>query len=206
MSTDYVPDSFENIHSWTTNLDTEIAVQAPTLGWLPAQTTAFQDQVVIIRDAAAEVLQKQDDLDTAVGNLRSQMDAILPGLRLTIGNIKTTAGYTPGMGAALRIVTTGGSSFDPSTYKPQLKAQAFAGYVRLTGRKLGADAVNIYTRLQGQAAWRLLVGQRLRFPCDDDAPLAVPGTPEVREYRAIGVKADSEVGQPSDIVTATFAG
>ena len=36
--------------------------------------------------------------------------------------------------------------------------------------------------------------------------LAVPGTPEVREYQAYGVLSDAQIGQPSDIVTVTFGG
>ncbi len=41
---------------------------------------------------------------------------------------------------------------------------------------------------------------------DDDSPLAQPGTPETREYQAIGVLADKEVGQPSDIVSVLYGG
>jgi hypothetical protein len=43
------------------------------------------------------------------------------------------------------------------------------------------------------------VARRSKFPFDDDSPLAVAGTPEVREYRALGVVADEEIGQPSDM-------
>lgn len=202
---DYVPDSFQNLRDWAENLDTEIAIQAAALGLTPARVTAFQALAVAIRDAAEDVLDKQDALDTAVGDLRSKLSATLPALRLEVNNIKATAGYNPGIGDALGIVGSS-STFDPATYQPVLKASAYPGYIRLMGTKRGADSLNLYTRLQGQAAWTLLAAKRMRFPYDDDAPLKVPGTPEVREYRAIGLRADSEVGQLSDIVTATFAG
>jgi hypothetical protein len=36
--------------------------------------------------------------------------------------------------------------------------------------------------------------------------LAVAGQSEVRKYQAFGVLADEQIGQPSDIVSVTFAG
>ena len=48
--------------------------------------------------------------------------------------------------------------------------------------------------------------KRKKFPFDDQTPLKTSGVPEVREYTAQGVIGDDEVGQPSDIVSVTFAG
>ena len=39
---------------------------------------------------------------------------------------------------------------------------------------------------------------------DDDTPPTVAGQPEEREYRAIPMIGDLEVGQPSDITGAVF--
>jgi hypothetical protein len=47
---------------------------------------------------------------------------------------------------------------------------------------------------------------KLNFPNDDHAPLAVAGTPAVREYQAYGVLNDQQISQPSDIVSVTFGG
>lgn len=41
---------------------------------------------------------------------------------------------------------------------------------------------------------------------DDHNPLALPGTPERREYQACDVLNDAQIGQPSDIVSVTFGG
>ena len=43
-------------------------------------------------------------------------------------------------------------------------------------------------------------------PYLDQTPLRVPGTPEVREYRALGVMADQAIGHPSDVISVAFAG
>jgi hypothetical protein len=70
-------------------------------------------------------------------------------------------------------------------------------------RKLAADSLNLYVRVKGQSNFRILAGKRVRFPMDDDTPSA-DGKPEEREYQAIAVIGDKEVGQPSDIVSVAW--
>ncbi|HKC62516.1 MAG TPA: hypothetical protein VKB86_02710 [Pyrinomonadaceae bacterium] len=43
-------------------------------------------------------------------------------------------------------------------------------------------------------------------PYDDHTPLMTPCTPEMREYQAYGLVGDDQIGQASDIVSATFTG
>ena len=74
----------------------------------------------------------------------------------------------------------------------------------LPSRNPGADSLNIYVRRKGESPFRLLAGKRVRFPMDDDTPPATAGQPEEREYQAIAVIGDEEVGVPSDIVSAVF--
>jgi hypothetical protein len=45
-----------------------------------------------------------------------------------------------------------------------------------------------------------------QIPYYDESPLAVPNTPEVREYMARGVVDDEEVGEPSENKEIVFAG
>lgn len=151
------------------------------------------------------MLDAQAALDIATGNLRQLLAQNLAGIRQDINNIKTLPGYNGGIGAGLGIITPG-ATLDPNNYKPTPKAAIFPGHVRITGKKLGASALNIYSRIQGSAQWKLIAASRTRFPYDDDAPLAAPGVPEVREYMAIGVVADNEIGQPSGIVSVTYGG
>ena len=77
---------------------------------------------------------------------------------------------------------------------------------RLTGKKRGVDSFNIYVRMEGETNWRLLVAKRVRFPYNDETPVATPGTPEEREYHIVGVLADNEIGQPSNIASAVVPG
>ena len=88
----------------------------------------------------------------------------------------------------------------------RLTAEVFPGYVRIKGKKLGADAFNVYLRLKGESNFKLIAAKRSRFPFDDDSPLAQISVLELREFRIMGVLADEEIGQPSDIVSAFFGG
>gem|GEM_PF-801752 len=160
-------------------------------------------RLTTLRDAAQEVLDKQNDLDVATGQLTEKKDQELPEIRMDTNNLKSTRGFTDGDARTLEVATHSGS-FDPDTYKPHLTAASMPGRVEITGKKTGADALNLYVRRKGEADFRLLAAKRSRFPFDDTAPPVTAGQPEEREYRAIGVLGDDEIGQPSDIVSAIY--
>ena len=94
---------------------------------------------------------------------------------------------------------------DPTTIKPEPKAQVQMGLVRLRTIKRGAESLNLYCRCAGQTEWRL-VGRAARATFDDTTPLAHANVPEVREYMAAGVIDDTQVGLQSDITTVMYAG
>ena len=156
-----------------------------------------------VRDDAQTVLDKQNDLDAASGKLAHTKDTELPEIRRDTNNLKTTRGFTDG-DARILGVTSPADNFDPNTFKPDLSAQSKRGAVTLTGKKLGADSLNLYFRLKGAGTFNILATKRTRFPFDDDTPPAVAGQPEEREYQAFGVIGDDEIGVPSDIVSAIF--
>ncbi len=205
MSKDYVPDSFQNFYNWATTLTAGVTSHAAEISWDAARVTAFKAKVDPLKDAAKAVLDKQAELDALVGKFRMLKDQGLAGIRLDINNLKTSPGYNDGIGSALGVLNPS-SNFDEATFQPQIKVTVFPGHVRMMGKKLGVDALNLYCRLQGQTAWRLIAGKRSTFPYDDDAPLSVSGTPEVREYMAMGVIGDDEIGLPSDIASVTYSG
>ena len=97
-------------------------------------------------------------------------------------------------------------TFDPNTARPSITAKAQQGRVKIDGRKPGFEAVNIYSRIKGAVQWKLIAVRKRKFPYFDESPLAVAGTPEVREYMAIGVLNDEELGQPSEIKEVVYAG
>jgi len=54
--------------------------------------------------------------------------------------------------------------------------------------------------------WKLIAVRNRKFPEYYEAPLTVPNTPEIREYMAIGVIDDEEIGQTSEIREVVYAG
>ncbi len=200
---DYIPDSAQNLVNWTTNYLAEVDAIATRIGWPPAQVTALKARLTTLRDAAQEVLDKQNDLDVATGQLTEKKDKELPEIRMDTNNLKSTRGFTDGDARTLNVLTASGE-FDPDHYKPQLTAVSMPGRVEITGKKTGADTRNLYCRLKGQGDFKLLAAKRVRVPFDDTTPPATAGQPEEREYQAIGVLGDDEIGQPSDIVSAIF--
>ncbi len=193
---DYIPQSHAALSDWLANL----AAKLPA-----AQVTALLAEITALQAPLAALLAKEIELDAALGAFRQSEADQLPKLRAAIRHWKAVPGYTTGIGEDLQVIG-GAGEFDAETYKPALSAEAHLGHVRLKARKAGASAITLYTRLKGQSEWKLLIARRTKFPFDDDSPLAVAGTPETREYRAVGVVADEEIGQPSDIVSVLYGG
>lgn len=94
----------------------------------------------------------------------------------------------------------------PLAGAPLVSPVANLGHPRLTGKKRGVDSFNVYSRIKGTSAFNLIAAKRVKFPYEDDSPVAKPGTAEEREYQIIGVIADNEVGQPSMIASAVVPG
>jgi hypothetical protein len=200
---DYIPDSAQALVNWTTNYLAEIDSIATRIGWPAAQVTALKARLTALKEAAQAVLDKQNDLDSATGQLEQVKDAEVTEIRRDTNNLKTTRGFNDGDGRTLQVLTASGE-FDPDGCKPPLTAVSKPGRVELTAKKNGADSINLYSRIKGQAAFKLLAAKRSRFPFDDTTPPVTAGQPEEREYQAIGVLGDDEIGQPSDIVSAIF--
>jgi hypothetical protein len=201
---DFVPDSSKNLRDWSQKIIDNATLQLTGIeGWDAARVAAFIARITKIRDAAQAVLTAQSTLDAKVGALDTVRTDELPEIRKDVGNMKKSRGWDDGKGAVLE-VNTPAASVDSGTLQPRLDVESKHGRNEIMAKKLGADSLNIYVRLKGQAAFRLLAGKRVRFPMDDDTPPATAGQPEEREYQAIAVIGDEEVGVPSDIVSAVF--
>ena len=201
---DFFPDSVKNRRDWAQNIIDNAAAQlAGVEGWDAARIAAFVARVTKIRDAAQAVIDAQDVVDAKNGALATVLDDELSEIRQDIGNMKKSRGWDDGKGDVLD-VSTPAAHVDPATLKLKLTVESKHGRNEIMVKKLGADSVNIYWRIKGTAKMNLLASKRVRFPMDDDTPPAVAGQPEEREYQAVAVIGDAEVGQPSDIVSAVF--
>ena len=74
----------------------------------------------------------------------------------------------------------------------------------VTTLKGQSNSLNVYMRAAGTANWTLLSDKRFRFPFHDDTPDPAGETTQAREYMVMGVIADEEICNPSNIAGAVF--
>ena len=206
MTDDYIPQSYANLKTWLDKQNTDLTTAlATTINMSAAERTAFLASVAALLTPVANIVALMTQLEQATANFQPLLDAQVPLLRAAIKRAKTSPGCTPAIQLQLDWVGVTHNT-DPNTSRPTLTAEAQRGRVKIDGRKPGFDAVNIYFRKKGDVQWKLIAVRKRKFPYFDESPLAVAGTPEVREYMAIGVVADEETGQPSEIKEVVYAG
>jgi hypothetical protein len=200
---DFIPDSAQNVRDWADNYIQQLPAIATRITWPAASVTALTAQLTAIRAAAEAVLDAQNVLKNKMGLLNQAKVTNLPGIRQSTANLKSTPGFNDGDGKTLEVAASA-STLDPATYKPDIKVTSHPGFNEITGKKRGVQALNFYMRIKGNSTWTLLAAKRTSFPFPDDTAPATAGKPEEREYMAMGVVNDEEIGQPSDIVSAVF--
>jgi len=204
MSKYFIPGTISLLYLWVKQFRDTLPDFATSLGLAPAAVTALQadctaildiiDAAVAATEAAKSARQDRDD------TIKLKLTSITKG----IGDFKRAGGYTDAIGQALGVIGEA-DVFDPESYKPIIKGEAFPGYINLTYAKHGVDGLNFYSRIKGTAKW-VFIGFDLESPFHDTLALADPLKAEIREYSAIGVLNDVEIGQRSDIVVVTFGG
>lgn len=201
---DFIPNKENDKKAWYGNLKTKTGTLGAGLGLLAGditdvQTTCDGMTTAIDNHAAAQTTAKTAKAakETAVATGEKK-------LRQYIRKMKTHSAYTDEKGSSLQIIGED-SAIDYSTYKPTITATVMPGRVRIDFAKDGLDGINIYVRLKGQATWQKLAYDSYS-PYEDNRPLTTAGTPEHREYMAIGVIHDEEVTLQSDIIEAVYGG
>ncbi len=203
MKKDFFPDSWRNIRDWCDDFIANASQQLTGItGWDGPRIAALLLVVAAIRDAAQAILDAEAVMESKIGIFNELLPAKLTILRKDVNNLKTSNGWNDGKGDVLN-VNTPTASLNAAALKPPLEVDSKLGRNVIMAKKLGAHSLNIYWRYKGETTWHLLAAKRVRFPLEDQTPTP-DGKPAVREYRAIAVIGDNEVGEPSDIVEATF--
>ena len=78
------------------------------------------------------------------------------------------------------------------------------GVVELDFDKSISDGVNLYSKRDGDADF-IFLARDTASPYIDNRPLLVVGKPELREYKAVYVQSDAEIGLFSDEVVVNCA-
>ena len=198
MPGSFFPSNDDKLLSWALNYKETIETYATELGLtsddVATEKSLCDDLIAAINNLnalKAQLSSSQESRDNAVatsgGNLRAK-----------ISHHKTAAGFTTSIGEALKIITHS-PTVDYATYKASIRAELYAGHVRIKFTKKGAEGINLYARKKGTSNWNF-VARATKSPYTHSFALEVANQPEHWEYRAFGVVSDLEVGIASDIV------
>ena len=201
MAASYFPRSDAGLLVWLGNFQTALPVQAKALGLAPSDIKDALDGAKALCTAIAADEQKYADWQAAVARTAEVRDKTLTEIKRVIDRLKTSPSYTEESAKALQAVPVKATAQDLDAHRPVIRGSSQGGKVRIHWTRGALDGINVYSRKQGESAW-VLLGHDSRPPYDDPRPIT--GV-EVREYRAIGVSHDQEVGQPSDTIAVAVS-
>jgi hypothetical protein len=206
ITLDYIPQSYGNLKGWLEKQPTELTVAVATaIGMSTGERDGYLAAVASILTPVSEIVDLMEQLEEKTAGFPAILEAQLPIIRAQIKRAKTSPGCNATVQTQLDWVGDSVNN-DPAHSRPSITVEAQRGRVKIAGKKPGFEAVNIYRRIKGEVQWKLIAIRKRKFPFYDESPLAVPTTPEVREYMAIGVVNDEEIGQMSEIKEVVYAG
>ncbi|MFA6545989.1 MAG: hypothetical protein WCS99_16335, partial [Limisphaerales bacterium] len=142
-----------------------------------------------------EVLAK-NAAKTATSDCAASLRSIKTAARALARRIKEHPAYTPALGQQLGIIGPEDTT-DLSASKPTLTVDDQQNGLIIIGfNKSISEGVNIYSRRGSETAFTFLARDTFSPYVDNRAPLS--GTTEHREYQAVYVVNDDEVGLRSD--------
>jgi ribosomal protein L29 len=200
---DYMPHSESEMMLWLSNFSSKLTTYSAAVGLTPADVTAATAASTQLTTSLNQLEQARTNVKMLTTTKDAMKTATINSMRKMVTRIKAATGYNDSIGQDLGIIGSA-TDVDLDTSKPSLKAEVFPGYVRISFTKKPFTGVAIYTRLKGSTGWTFLARDTYS-PYDDNRPPA-SGQSEVREYMAIGLDGDNEVGQQSDIISAVFGG
>lgn len=201
MSARYFPRSDAGLLVWLGNFQTALPTQAKAHGLAPSETKDALDGAKALCASIATDEQKYADWQAAVARTSVIREKTLTEIQRVIDRMKTSPSYTEESAKALQAVPVKATEQDLAAHKPVIRGSSQGGKVRIHWMRGALDGINVYSRKQGDSAW-VLLGHDSRPPYDDPRPI---NSVEVREYRAIGVSHDQEVGQASDTIAVAVS-
>jgi len=229
---EFLPRSDADLVIWLNNFALKFAANAVALGFLPADVTAVQTDATTFqyliqlveaskdetreRVAYKDVLRDGMTVSVGLGSAPPTLPTvtlppppatlaaagILPRLRALVRRIKVAAAYTVVLGLDLGIEASLPTP-PPATSKPTLTLRVLAtGSVEIRWNKGVFDGVRVQSRRGTEVTWSEL-GTDARSPFTDTRANLVPTAPEVRLYRLVYQRGESDFGAFSDVVSVT---
>jgi len=191
--TDFIPRNDNDLLIWHDQFKTNVLAQAATFGLVAADTTPIttdntdlHTKITNLNATQATARQAVADKNISRGNSEKRARALAR-------RIKAHPAYTVALGNLLGIIGPD-DGIDLSGRQPDISADdRTGGQVQVNFNKLTSDGVNIYSKRDGDADF-ILLARDTESPYMDTRALKVPGKPEIREYKAMFVVGDEEIG------------
>lgn len=181
-------------------VDFNNSMQAAAMGWTAEKNLERDGGSLAAASQTVPVLPAGFPAAVPVG--------ILPRFRALAQRIKNLHTYTVAIGQALGIEGPAAAALASITVIAQPVAHGRAlvgGGVEIKSTKGDAEAVDIYSRRDGEAA-PVQLARVLHLPYVDTRPVLVANKPETRDYYTVFVRNDQEYGQPSATIKVTVPG
>ena len=199
---DFVPRTDNDFLVWHDQFKLAAPGVGVALGLTPAELTAITGDNTALHTKFSAAANAEATAQQATGERRDARRSAEQRARLLARRMKLSPTYTAAQGSALGIEGPEDTT-DLSTAKPTLSARDLAHCViELSFNKSKSDGVNLYGQRGTEPGFTFLA-RDTESPYVDNRPLLVAGQPEVRQYHAVYVLADVEVGLPSDVAVVT---
>ena len=190
---DYIPQQDTDYLAWHDQFKTNVLAQAATFSLVAADTTPittdntdFHTKITNLNSTAA--IAKQAVADKNISRRNGEGRA-----RALARRIKAHPAYTVALGNLLGIVGPD-DGIDLSARRPDITGNdRTGGQVEIGFNKLTSDGVNLYSKRDGDADF-VFLARDTATPYLDTRPLLTAGKPEIREYKAMFVLNDEEIG------------
>ena len=202
--TDYIPRPDNDYLIWHDRFKTNVLAQAATFGLVAGDTTPITTDNTDIHTKVTNLNSTAAVARQAVADKNLSRAAADKHARALVKRIKAHPAYTVALGNLLGIIGAEDTT-DLTTAKPTLTgADQTGGVVELDFDKSLSDGVNIYGKRGTEPDFTFLA-RDTASPYVDNRPLLAAGKPELREYKAVYVQSDEEIGLFSDEVVVNCA-
>lgn len=202
--TDYVPRTDDALLVWHDQFKTTVSANIATFGLLAADATQVNSdnaeihaRIATATSTAATAKQATADKNTSRANVEKRARALAK-------RIKAHPAYTVALGD-LGGIQGPQDTTNLATSKPTLTGVAKPGGLAELGfNKRISQGVGIYSKRGAELAFTFL-SRDSNSPYVDNRSLLVAGQPELREYKAVYLQNDAEIGLFSDEVVVNCA-
>ncbi len=199
----YYPSTKALLKPWAQNFKTNIGpigarINEPVADIAKAQ--ANMDRLLTDMDNAELARLEWERLNNV---LKGTMKEVGEETRQFVNRLKGNPLLMVSDAEQLQIISTTAIA-DLTDYTPDLAVRETGGTIHIGFKKYGADGMNIYGRLQGEAEFKLLANGK-RTPYVFTPAALAEGASQVYEFCATPTLANTEVGHRSVIVSFKFS-